>query len=751
MNSNRTNARAADFLKEVRVRDADARASKRRPMSVEGHARMRQTLEGVLFIKPRYAHETEVNVSGMLAKWHRYCNDMKVGDWKVTISNITRSTMQDFFLWVCENYNISTWGTSKVYIRQFGQLYTTVTGRYPDRNDMKELYKYHDNILIPTFNLQVPNAHGKPVVNCDDLKILVTYNIAYDPSIRSLELQRLNDAGCYMTICYTGIRPAEIVEGERKPPKDGSQKKLFGTKVVMSADANAEVEDGEGSADEDSKKLHELLLRGTIERGRPKALCYEDILMMLVRHPVTGKSILAMSLKFIFHKGCDNRPKPTIFILKPTKKLIFCPVSLYLAIALFDDAFDSKLLKDASSVLGAKIPAGQDCLQLRWKRSKLKIPFFRRIFRDGTISKDQAMLYSTLREHMGDQSLDAGFEKKLTPKAGRRGAGNAANGDAPDAVRDQILRQNPKFFVFQDAYLNITVNFDIQNAFLEEEKEIELFRMFAHVSLTRDPRATKDMVPPEVWANLPPDPCISGLEERRAMLKHGQYRFDGRENESEIRELTAEIRSKQAQRERQIVKDYREYYFYNRPTWDLEEQARGGDVEEYNEPPIDLIIPERAKLAEILCHQPENLPAEEIHRLRLKVVELYPPPDDGVPLTSKIQLEPEVDLFPLLMGPTQCPGCIGDERQTVQERIFPYCRETKRNDHFDDHHLEEIERAEQHGDPINCIHPKCRERRVYFQSVDHFRNHNDTIHGVKLRTSKTVQQRRARKLKLRKK
>ena len=38
------------------------------------------------------------------------------------------------------------------------------------------------------------------------------------------------------------------------------------------------------------------------------------------------------------------------------------------------------------------------------------------------------MLYSTLRDHMGKQSLEAGFEKKWTPKAGRRGAGNAANG-----------------------------------------------------------------------------------------------------------------------------------------------------------------------------------------------------------------------------------------------------------------------------------------------------------------------------------
>jgi hypothetical protein len=38
------------------------------------------------------------------------------------------------------------------------------------------------------------------------------------------------------------------------------------------------------------------------------------------------------------------------------------------------------------------------------------------------------MLYSTLRDHMGDQSEDAGFEKRWTPKFGRRGAANAANG-----------------------------------------------------------------------------------------------------------------------------------------------------------------------------------------------------------------------------------------------------------------------------------------------------------------------------------
>ena len=40
------------------------------------------------------------------------------------------------------------------------------------------------------------------------------------------------------------------------------------------------------------------------------ALCYEDILLMVVRHPQTGEDVLAMSITFIHHKGADNKPKP---------------------------------------------------------------------------------------------------------------------------------------------------------------------------------------------------------------------------------------------------------------------------------------------------------------------------------------------------------------------------------------------------------------------------------------------------------
>jgi hypothetical protein len=104
----------------------------------------------------------------------------------------------------------------------------------------------------------------------------------------------------------------------------------------------------------------------------------------------------------------------------------------------------------------------------------------------------------------------------------------------------------------------------------------------------------------------------------------------------------------------------------------------------------------------------------------IKRKRIQPPAEIEAPLTSipiklepELEPEPELDLFPLLMGPTQCPGCVGDERQTKQERTFLYCRPTKRNDHFDDQHLKEIERAKEHGKLIKCGHPKCREREVY--------------------------------------
>ncbi|KAK0367771.1 FluG domain-containing protein [Colletotrichum limetticola] len=755
------------FLKHLADRENKNRDAERpEPLSAEQHASLRNKLKDVDFVRPKLSQETEINIGGILGKWKRYCADQKLGGWREALDSLTRETTMSFFLYVGERSNLRSSGSSRVYIRQFQQLYTTATGHYMDRNDVKEVYKFHDRVIVPHFNLRAPNTDGKPVLGVEDLRAILTFNIAYDMGIFQLERQRVQLAGCYQILCYTGARPGELVQNERKKPQDGSVDELFKTRGLESTNArhhnspkSIEGDDEVGAEDEGSLLLNGLLLQETVGRGRPKALCYEDILLMIVRHPVTGAPTPAMAIKFVHHKGADNKPKPTIFYFTPAKKLIFCAVSTIIALALHDHAFDAASLTSASRILRAQIRGPTQCTPLRWKASMLKTPVFRRIH--GTqLAADEAMPYSKLRDDMGRQSLDAGFEKRWTPRFARRGAANAANGNAPDAVRDQMMRHDPKFATFHNAYINQNVNFDLQNTFLEEDAENQMYKLFAHVSLTRDPRATSNMVPAELWNDLEPDRAIVKMQRRRAELKDGRYRIKGKDKEAEIRMLTNQIRLMEARRDSHIVKEYRNYYFHNRPTWDIEAQARGEEQEEYVEPEIDLRIPERRRLAEILCHQSDNWTQDDVLQQRIEAIDLMVVLCDKRESAKRDRLRPRARAeppvaedvhppmtVPLVLNAKQCPVCVGDERLPLEERTFKYCRTTVRNDHFDDQHLEERERTVTNGGVIRCNHPQCRDEPRFqkMESLDAFRNHVRVKHGVSLRTTVQVAQRRENK------
>jgi uncharacterized protein DUF3435 len=272
------------------------------------------------------------------------------------------------------------------------------------------------------------------------------------------------------------------------------------------------------------------------------------------------------------------------------------------------------------------------------------------------------------------------------------------------------MRHDPRWTTFYSAYLNHSVEFDIQNTVLGQPTQD---KMLTHVSLMRDPRATKNMVPDEVWANLPPDSEVVRLEERRAQLKAGRYRVKGHEDEEEIRNIGERIRNRRAKRDKAIQEQYREYYFYNRPTWDIEKQARGEAEEQYVAPGIDLHIPERAQLAETLCKQPQGLGMEEISQLRIRAADLMTGLCGKQETAKRLRIwqrphvvikeSPELDPFPLHMNKTQCPDCIGDERLSMQERTFVYCRPAVRNDHWDREHLEGKQCAAQRG----AKRPRC--------------------------------------------
>lgn len=165
-----------------------------------------------------------------------------------------------------------------------------------------------------------------------------------------------------------------------------------------------------------------------------------------------------------------------------------------------------------------------------------------------------------------------GLRKAFRPKDWRRNVGNTVNGQASDAVRDQIMRHNNHSNVFQDAYLNAHVLFDVQNAILGEPLQNAMLDMLSHVGHTRDSRAINDMVPDDVWATLQSDPEVVELERQRAALKGGDYRVKGMPHEDEVRRLTRSISSAKARWKKMVIAEYRAYYFKHRPTWDLERQ-----------------------------------------------------------------------------------------------------------------------------------------------------------------------------------
>ena len=141
-----------------------------------------------------------------------------------------------------------------------------------------------------------------------DLLALLTFNIAYDEGIFSTERHRINLPGIYLFLSYTGARPAEIVDNEKKKPKDGSYEDLW-DEGVRSRDEEDSDETG-AALDKSSQVLERILTQETEDRGRPKALCYEDVILAVVRHPETGEDVLAMAVRLIHHKGADHKPKP---------------------------------------------------------------------------------------------------------------------------------------------------------------------------------------------------------------------------------------------------------------------------------------------------------------------------------------------------------------------------------------------------------------------------------------------------------
>lgn len=86
---------------------------------------------------------------------------------------------------------------------------------------------------------------------------------------------------------------------------------------------------------------------------------------MVVRHPDTGTDVLAISIKFIHHKGVDNKPKPTIFFFTMARKVILCLITVIISQALRDQAFAIRNLISAGEGFQIRNKSPSICTPLR--------------------------------------------------------------------------------------------------------------------------------------------------------------------------------------------------------------------------------------------------------------------------------------------------------------------------------------------------------------------------------------------------
>ena len=97
----------------------------------------------------------------------------------------------------------------------------------------------------------------------------------------------------------------------------------------------------------------------------------------------------------------------------------------------------------------------------------------------------------------------------------------------------------------------------------------------SHVSHTRDPRSSSDMVPDEVWAPLPPDSDIEDSRGEGVHSKGSQFRVRDPSYEKNVTHLTTTISSKKARRKEMVKERYRLFYSDIHPSWELQRQAIG--------------------------------------------------------------------------------------------------------------------------------------------------------------------------------
>ncbi|OJD27699.1 hypothetical protein ACJ73_00909 [Blastomyces percursus] len=632
----------------------------------------------------KYADATTIAINRVQRFWDRHCTFMGV-DAHSHLSECVDKNFRVYADWRLKNFNITRQSTIWVEWKFLRLLSKRETGRKVD-----ELFILGP--LTDEYNLDL-SINYKPVVSVEDLVAILHYHWCLDSAPVIHERYTVQSPLLLLFIAYTSSRPGALIES------------------------------------------------GCL-RGSNNALFYKDIVLRVVpnpdqpdRHVLCDGAHLSRTI-YIFHERDDN--------------LALCPVSHFLALALADDAFDAKCINSVEDVLCIRVTAPRNSLHLKWKPNMLNIPVFRRAVHTAEgirIPPDKALPYDTFNQFLQRLGRNAGFEHKLTQYCIRRGTANAVDTVATASERNQIMGHS-RADIFERYYISMKVKRDVQSAYLGCPARESIIQAVGRFSLTRDPRAPKELSNEQKDA-IERDPRLIKLCGQQRSLhklierKHGSLsKAKGTELYHQYAELGDTIRAEKQALHREAFDGMGQEFFATIDTIEIERQLLGLPVSKKlkmdDEDNVQFVFKERARLARNLFHS-SDCRIEDQHELYVRRVQTV---QDWVTLcslregsrkrkVSSTDFETDfaadgiidADTFPITCPGTQCLFCLGDSQLPHSAPMYSFSRPDHLRRHVQACHLRYL-------DPdalLWCPHPSCPD---VVDGVKDFQGHALLVHNV---------------------
>ncbi|KAL9049391.1 MAG: hypothetical protein Q9162_007245 [Coniocarpon cinnabarinum] len=529
----------------------------------------------------------------------------------------------------------------------------------------------------------------KSVMNVEDLLFLLHYLWAFDTFAFPIERQRVQLSLLLLIIAYTTSRPGALVEAH-------------------------------------------------CAHGTNECLVYKDVRLLVIPNPEEpDRNVIVMEVSLRYTKGRRDTNRPTIFLFHEREdNLTMCPILHMLALALADEAFEAGI-RSVEDIYRLRVTGGRNSLELRWKESMLDVPVFRRLVssKEGiTTSSTRALTYNVFNKSLRDLGQRAGLRWPLTPYCLRRAAGNALDGQATEAERNQAMGHS-RSDIFLKYYIQQQVKADVQSAYLGTPARHALFHAVSRMCLDRDARVPQDLDDTQK-AEVRQTFELRSLLNTRTTLKQDIIQEFGKiknavgtPKHEEHRRLLKRYCSMEKTLLKDRLREVQEAFFQSIDTKEIETQLGPGlDHEPSNDG--ELFTPampihqfhERSCLAvnlfghlksgEIEATRTRRFAAtKDMSALTFKRGAICQ--STNVPLRSaeasldvaKLSaIEDEPDLYPLSCPATLCLFCLGNDSMTDIGRTYSYARKDSLTRHVEMRHLRYMDPSAE----FQCPHPGCQ-------------------------------------------